>query len=125
MKVAIKIPTYNSEKTIVATLKSLLSQTYSNFNIYIFDNCSTDNTIELIESFHDSKIAVIGSEWNHGYAWNFNRCLSPSVEELMLFAHSDDVYHPRFLEFNLKVLSKNENALIFSNAIFFKTNLND
>ena len=48
MNIAIKIPTYNSEITILDTLKSIINQTYVNFNVYIFDNCSTDNTIKII-----------------------------------------------------------------------------
>jgi glycosyltransferase involved in cell wall biosynthesis len=123
MNVAIKIPTYNSEKTILDTLKSFINQTYVNFTIYIFDNCSTDNTLNLIESLRESRIRIIKSEKNYGYAWNFNRCLAATGEELMLFAHSDDIYHPKFLEINLEILMFNENSLIFSNAIFFKDKL--
>ena len=123
MNVAIKIPTYNSEKTILETLKSLINQTFVNFTIYIFDNCSTDNTLEIIESLHESRIRIIKSEKNNGYAWNFNRCLTATGEDMMLFAHSDDIYHPKFLEINLQVSSLKENSLIFSNAVFFKNNL--
>lgn len=123
MNVAIKIPTYNSEKTIFESLKSLLDQTYSNFNVYVFDNCSTDNTIKIIEAFHDVRIKIFKSEMNYGWAWNFNRCLIATGEEMMLFAHSDDIYHPRFLEINVEVSRSNRNALLFSKGVLFKKNI--
>jgi len=123
MNIAIKIPTYNSEITILDTLKSIINQTYVNFNVYIFDNCSTDNTIKIIESLHDSRIKIIKSEKNYGWAWNFNRCLTATGEEVMLFAHSDDIYHPRFLEINLEVSRFKQNALLFSKGVLFKNKI--
>ena len=121
--VAIKIPTYNSETTILETLKSILNQTYLNFTVYIFDNCSTDNTLKIIESLHDIRIKIIKSEKNYGWAWNFNRCLTATGEEMMLFAHSDDIYHPRFLEINVKLSSFKQNALLFSKGVLFKNKI--
>jgi glycosyltransferase involved in cell wall biosynthesis len=121
--VAIKIPTYNSEATILDTLKSFLNQTYLNFTVYIFDNCSTDNTLKIIESLHDIRIKIIKSEKNYGWAWNFNRCLTATGEEMMLFAHSDDIYHPRFLEINVKLSRIKQNALLFSKGALFKNKI--
>ena len=118
--IAIKIPTYNSEITILDTLESIINQTYANYTVYIFDNCSTDNTLEIIASLNDNRIKIIKSEKNYGWAWNFNRCLNPTGEEMMLFAHSDDIYHPSFLEINLKQSLLQQNSLIFSKGIYFK-----
>jgi glycosyltransferase involved in cell wall biosynthesis len=123
MDIAIKIPTYNSEKTILETLKSIINQTCVNFRVYIFDNCSTDNTIKIIESLHDIRIKIITSENNYGWVWNFNRCLAATGEEMMLFAHSDDIYHPKFLEINLELSRLKKNSLIFSKGVYFKNNV--
>ncbi len=123
MNIAIKIPTYNSEITILDTLKSIINQTYVNFTVYIFDNCSTDNTIKIVESLQDIRIKIIKSEKNYGWAWNFNRCLEKTDEDLMLFAHSDDIYHPRFLEVNLELYYLKQDALIFSKGFLFRNKI--
>lgn len=120
--IEIKIPTYNAEKTIDQTIRSLLSQTYKNFKLYIYDNCSTDSTLELISKFNDDRIVVIASERNNGWKWNFDRCLKSFGHKYTLIAHSDDIYHPQFLEINLETINKNKNVgLIFSAGKNFRS----
>lgn len=115
--VAIKIPVYNAEKTVEDTLISLLNQTYQNFIIYIFDNCSTDSTIDIIKKFNDYRIKVVNSDANRGWKWNFDRCLKHEGHEFTLIAHADDIYHCEFIDINIKLLkSKSDIDLIFSNG---------
>jgi len=57
--VCICIPTFNAAKTIKQTLDSLLNQTYHNLCFIVVDNCSVDETVELVESYHNPRIKVI------------------------------------------------------------------
>ena len=58
--------TYNSSDTISECIDSLLNQTYGFFNLYIFDDCSTDDTIEKIKKYVDKRIILICSNKNIG-----------------------------------------------------------
>jgi glycosyltransferase involved in cell wall biosynthesis len=120
MSVAIKIPLYNAEATILETLDSLLQQTYQDFFIYIYDNASSDNSIKYIESLNDDRIVIIPSEQNRGWNWNFNRCLGVCEHEYLLIAHADDFYHAEFLEKNLEILTHNKPNLLFSKGLPFR-----
>ena len=58
-EVSILVNCYNSSNTIIKTIESILQQTFSDFEIIIFDNCSSDNTVELINNFKDPRIKLI------------------------------------------------------------------
>jgi len=98
---------YNSENTIKNCIDSILSQTYKSFNLYIFDDCSTDKTIEKIKEFKDSRITIIASKKNIGtYAGkNFilkNFCDSPYVA----LHDSDDMSEKKRFEIQLKYMKE-------------------
>jgi len=86
----ILIPTYNGAQFITPTLKSLLSQSYSDFNIIICDDASTDATISTIKSLKDSRIKIYTHKTNLGYPKNLERgrhyCTTPI---LFLFGQDD------------------------------------
>ena len=58
-EVSILVNCYNSSNTIIKTIESILQQTFSDFEIIIFDNCSSDNTVELINNFKDPRIKLV------------------------------------------------------------------
>ena len=58
MKISIITPTFNSQNTIEANIKSVIKQNFENWEQIIIDNCSTDKTIEIIKNFNDSRIRV-------------------------------------------------------------------
>ena len=70
LKFTIGIPTYNGASLIKETLKSILSQGFQNFEIIISDDCSKDNTIEVIKKFKDKRIKTHRNEKNLGYGKN-------------------------------------------------------
>lgn len=89
--VSVCIPCYNSEKTILSTLNSVLSQTYSRLEIIICDNCSTDNTVDLIKKVEDPRIQWYINESNLGMVGNFDRVLSYAKGEYVKVMCSDDL----------------------------------
>lgn len=96
--ISIVIPSFNQGQYIGRTLQSILSQAYSNIEIIIQDNCSTDNTSEVVASFSSDKIAF-HSEKDRGQADAINRGFQKSLGQILHYLNSDDVLLPNSLSF--------------------------
>ena len=98
--VSIIIPLYNSEKFIKDTINSVLFQTYTNWEVIIVDDCSTDNSVEIILKIIDnnSNIRLIKLENNVGSAQSRNAALEVANGRFIAFLDSDDIWHPDKLE---------------------------
>ncbi len=96
--VSIGIPTYNrADKTLSSAIQSACNQDYPNLEIVISDNCSTDNTQELVRSFNDDRIKYIRHTANIGGNNNFNACLEAAKGDYFLLLHDDDLIDPDFV----------------------------
>ena len=104
-KVSICIPNYNYGKYIGQTIQSILNQTYTDFELIIVDDASTDNSLEVIDSFKDSRINVYENEKNMGMTANWNRCVDLATGDYITIFHSDDIYHKKIIEYEAKLLS--------------------
>jgi glycosyltransferase involved in cell wall biosynthesis len=97
--VTIAIPTYNRADTYLPqAINSALTQTYSNIEIIVADNCSTDHTETLVRGFPDSRIRYFRHEKNIGPNNNFNFCLQQAKGTYFLFLHDDDLIDHDFIE---------------------------
>jgi glycosyltransferase involved in cell wall biosynthesis len=102
--VSILMSVRNGADTITGTIESVLAQTYTNWELVIRDNCSTDNTIEIIESFNDKRIHVIRNEFNMGSLFNFI-CLILTANGDFIKTIDDDSYlYPKCLEKQIEIL---------------------
>lgn len=108
--VCICIPTYNAAATIEQTLDSLLNQTYQNISFIVVDNCSTDRTVELVESFQDRRVKVIQNASNLGGEGNFNRCIELAGGEYTAIYHADDIYEQTMVAEQVDFLQANPEA---------------
>jgi glycosyltransferase involved in cell wall biosynthesis len=97
--VSIGIPVFNGEEGIEKAISSLLEQTYTNIEIIISDNGSTDGTYETIHrlSKMNSRIRVFRSDFNRGSIWNFNKVFEESVGKYFMWAAHDDSHDPSFV----------------------------
>ena len=95
---SIIIPTYNSESTIYKTLHSILNQTYSNFEILIIDNYSSDQTLKIVGSFADDRIKLHQNNNDGMPAVSRNLGISLSKYEYLAFCDSDDCWNENKLE---------------------------
>jgi glycosyltransferase involved in cell wall biosynthesis len=104
--VSICIPTYNAERTLEQTVKSIQSQTFRNWTLRIVDNASTDNTIRLARAYSilDGRIQVEAFRENIGAEGNFTRCLGMMNGTFGAIFHADDIYRPQMLEHAIQVL---------------------
>jgi len=93
--VTIGIPTYNrANKTLSSAIHSACSQDYPNMEIIVSDNCSTDNTQELVLSFNDERIKYVKQNTNVGPNNNYNACLNEAKGSYFLLLHDDDLIDP-------------------------------
>lgn len=106
-KVSIITPTYNSEEFILDTIRSVQNQTYTNWEMIIIDDCSTDRTVELIEKLKDSRIRVIVQDTNKGAAMARNRAIEEADGEFFAFLDSDDSWKIDKLEKQIRFMREN------------------
>ncbi len=118
--VSICIPTFNSSSTLRETLDSIIGQTYSNLEIVIADNASTDNTAEIANEFcrRDRRISIRASETNIGGEANFTRCIFLANGIYTGIFHSDDIYMPNIIESQVRIMREHpEIGAVFSPAL--------
>jgi glycosyltransferase involved in cell wall biosynthesis len=98
------IPCYNGQEFIVDTLESVLQQTFSQFEVVIVDDKSTDNTVSVVKSFRDPRIRLIQNHSNLGMGRNWNKALSCAQGKYVKLLCQDDVVNRECLARQVEVL---------------------
>lgn len=113
-RVSIGLPVFNGEKYLKEALDSILAQTYSDFELIISDNASTDCTQQICREYatKDSRIRYYCNENNLGAPKNFNRVFELSSSEYFKWAAYDDLLAPEYLEKCVDVLDKNPSIVL-------------
>ena len=111
--VSIGMPVYNSSETLIPAIKSILAQSYKNFELIISDNASSDDTAEICRYFAsiDNRIKFHQHSCNFGGTFNFNYVLSISNGHFFMWAAGDDVRTSTFLEENVIALLRDKNLV--------------
>lgn len=122
--ITIITPSYNSSEFISETIKSVLLQSFSSWEMIIVDDCSSDNSVEVIESFvaRDSRIKLIQLAENLGAAVARNKAIEAAQGRYVAFLDSDDRWLPCKLEKQLAFMQKNNYP--FTYAAYEKVNEN-
>jgi glycosyltransferase involved in cell wall biosynthesis len=97
-KFSILIPTYNGAEVIGETLRSILSQSFQNFEIIVQDDASTDNTVETIKALNDHRIKIFRNEKNLGYPGNLESLRKKGDGEIIFLMGQDDILGEGALE---------------------------
>lgn len=105
--VSIIMPSYNTGQYISESIKSVIDQTYDNWELIIVDDCSTDNTDEVVKSFDDFRIKYIKNNKNLGAALSRNIALRESKGKWIAFLDSDDLWSRDKLEKQIEFMLKN------------------
>lgn len=105
--VSIIMPSYNTAEYINDSVNSVIAQTYQNWELIIVDDCSTDNTDEIVVFFSDSRIRYIKNEKNCGAAYSRNRALREAKGKWIAFLDSDDIWLPEKLEKQIDFMIRN------------------
>lgn len=98
MLITVAMATYNGQSYIRQQLNSILNQTYQELEIIIVDDCSSDNTLELITSFKDERITVLSNDYNMGVAKSFERAIENSSGDYIALCDQDDIWVANKLE---------------------------
>lgn len=120
-KVSVLIPTYNSAHFLDEAIQSVLDQTYTDFELIIVDNCSTDNSEQVIAKYlTDKRVTYHKNKTNIGLVGNFNKCLEYAQGEYIKYLCSDDKFHPELLRKYVAIMDQYPNvALVTSNRSIF------
>lgn len=106
-KVSICIPSYNHGAFIGEAIQSVLDQTYQDLEIIVVDDCSTDNSKEVVKSFKDPRIKFFRNEKNLGMVPNTNKALRLAKGEFIGVLNSDDYCGSKMIETALKMFDEN------------------
>lgn len=115
--VSIITPSFNTGKFVGETIKSVLNQSYKNWEMIIVDDCSTDDSLEIIRSFNDERIKLIVNETNSGAALSRNYAIRKAKGKWIAFLDSDDLWHPTKLEKQVSFMKKNNYHFSYTNYI--------
>ena len=106
------VPNYNTARYLPATLASLLAQSYSDFQLVVLDNVSTDGAAEAAEAIDDPRLRVIRADTHLDMVANWNRAIDLVQTPYFALCHSDDLYEPEYFELVLDLLQRHPDAFI-------------
>lgn len=106
--VSVIMPSWNTADFIADSIRSVKNQTYENWELLIVDDCSTDNSEEVIVPFlSDTRIKLLKNEKNCGAALSRNRAMREARGEWIAFLDSDDLWKPEKIERQIAYMEKN------------------
>ena len=121
--VSVIIPAYNHEKYVKECIESVLNQTYTNLEILVEDDCSTDKTQEVIKGIKDERLKKIYSKKNKGTVNTINELIKMCKGKYIATLGSDDVWYPTKIEEQMKVFKENPNlGAVFTLVDFIDEN---
>ena len=116
--VTIAIPVYNCERTIQKAIKSVLVQSFSDYELLIYDDGSSDNTINIIEEFSDPRIRLFKDGSNKGIASRLNQLIELASGDYFLRMDGDDMMFPDRVEKQVSYLQENPDVdIVGSSAV--------
>lgn len=122
-KVSVLMPCFNGVKYILKAIDSVLSQSFRDFELLIFDDQSTDGTFEIVSGLEDSRIKVFRNASNLGLVGNWNKAIEMSSGEYIHFLFQDDILLPGALESEVAALDANPKcSLCFSASCVIDSN---
>src|SRR3990170_293893 len=116
--VTVLMPVYNGGEYLKLSIESILSQTYKDFELLIINDCSTDNSMEVIQSFNDSRIVVHSNPVNMGQTKSLNVGLRLAKGKYIAVNDADDLSLPQRIEKQLKFILKNPQYVVVGTSAF-------
>jgi len=107
-KISVCLPTYNRVGYAKEAIKSVINQTFGDFELIVSDDASTEDVESMVQSFDDRRIKCFRQEINLGFIKNWNFCLINSSGKYIKIMGDDDVLLPNCLEESIRILEKEE-----------------
>ena len=111
---SIVIPLYNKASYIAKAIKSVLAQTFEDFELVIINDCSTDNSLEIAKGFSDIRIKIIEHQQNKGLSASRNTGINNTSAQYIAFLDADDIWKPDFLEKMNFLINEYNQASLFA-----------
>ena len=121
-KISVLMPVYNGEQFLDKSIKSVLDQTFNNFEYIIINDGSTDDSLKIIESYEDSRIKIINFSKNMGITAALNNGLNAAKGDYIARQDQDDISHPERFMLQVEYLENNDVDLVDANFIFIDEN---
>lgn len=115
--VSVCIPVFNGEKFLRETIDCVLNQTYKNIELVFSDNCSTDGTVEIINSYRDDRIKLFKNPTNEGIYNNYVKVLKLGTGEYITFLGADDLMDLTCIEKSVKILEEDPSLVLINTHI--------
>ena len=115
--VSIIMPSYNTAEYITESINSVIAQTYTNWELIIVDDCSTDNTDAVVSTFDDNRIIYLKNDKNSGAAVSRNRAIMEAKGKWIAFLDSDDLWMPEKLEKQVCFMEENDYHFSYTNYL--------
>ena len=116
-EVSVIMPVYNGEKYIRESMDSVINQTHKDFEFIIINDCSSDNTENIIKSYNDNRIKYVKNKKNLGVALSLNKGLNLATGKYIARMDADDISLPYRFEEQIKYLKENKECDICSGDI--------
>jgi glycosyltransferase involved in cell wall biosynthesis len=111
--ISVVIPLYNKEKYVANTLQSVLSQTFTDFEVVIVNDGSTDNSVAEVQKWQDSRIRLVHQE-NAGVSAARNKGIAEARYDLIAFLDADDEWKPEYLQTQYELSRKYPEGSVFA-----------
>ena len=121
-KISVLMPVYNGDQFLDKSIKSVLNQTFNNFEYIIINDGSTDDSLKIIESYEDSRIKIINFSKNMGITAALNNGLNIAKGDYIARQDQDDISHPDRFMLQVEYLENNDVDLVDANFIFIDEN---
>ena len=125
-KIDIILPNFNSSDYIKETIKSVIKQTYTNWNLIIVDDCSDEKTVNILKKYQkNKKFKIYFLKKNQGAGYCRNYAIKKSKSPFIAFLDSDDIWKKNKLEAQIKFMNENNYSFTYTNYEVFgkKSNL--
>ncbi len=113
---SVAIPVFNRRDLVRKALESALNQNVPGLEILVVDNCSTDGTWEILQTYQDPRLRLVRNDENVGLFGNFNRCLALARGTYLRFLCSDDILIPGCLESEIRIMKAHPEVALLSTA---------
>ena len=116
--ISVCVPTYRRPVLLERCLRSILAQTFGDFEVVVADNASPDGTADVVSGFSDPRIRYHRNETNIGPFPNMNKAIALANADLICVAHDDDQYLPEFLTQQVELLRSNPSVGMSHSAVY-------
>lgn len=115
-KISVILPAFNAKKFLAQSIESILGQTYTNFELIVINDGSTDGTTDIIDSYDDPRIVSLNHKHNQGLIYTLNHGLNVAQGDLIARQDADDLSLPERLATQVRFFEQNPEAVIIGSA---------